>query len=398
MDINKIAVFTISSKNYFSMSKTFLDSVKKYNNQDLDLYLFLADENSQVLEIKNISFTVKEVKSIGIPNFKRMAFQYDVMEFNTAVKPFCFKYLFDQGYSKVLYFDPDIMVFDSLYPLFKELDKSSIILTPHITEPLPEGDTYHPSEQVYLRAGTYNLGFIGVSCNDEGKRFVDWWGNKCANFCFNEVETGLFVDQKWVNLISGFFSELFVFRNKSMNMAYWNLHERFLDENYIVNKKESLVFYHFSGIDVFNIEPISKYQNRYDLKKRPDLRKIFQYYSDTVIKNGYKLTCKLPYFYDTYSDGKKIGPFARRYYSLVSDKFDDPFSIGKGSYREFLEKKGLLEKKIGAKPTISKFSKQIKIANYCLKILAKIIGIDRYNNLMIYLRNMCVIRRQYFWH
>ena len=41
----------------------------------------------------------------------------------------------------------------------------SVVLTPHLTEPMPR-DGKHPSEQVILQSGSYNLGFISVLTHD----------------------------------------------------------------------------------------------------------------------------------------------------------------------------------------------------------------------------------------
>jgi len=395
--MNNIAVFTIASKNYFALAKTLLDSVKKVHPSGISLFLFLADESGEALAREDGPFQIVEAKDLPVPNFKRMAFQYDIMEFNTAVKPFCFSYLFDEGYSKVLYFDPDILVFRPLDQVFFQLNTSSLVLTPHITEPLPESDHFKPTEQVYLRVGTYNLGFIAVSATDEGRKFVDWWGRKCAEECFKEIETGLFVDQKWVNLALGLFNDINICRNKGLNMAYWNLHERILGSDLMVNGEFPLIFYHFSGINITAPDDISRHQNRFSLNTRADLKEIFKLYCDTVLKNGYIKFRGLPYTYATYQDGGEIGDFARRHYSTIAQRFPDPFLDGPGNYNDYLKKNNLLESPPAVKPTVAGFSKKIKNANFVLKVLCRFIGIDRYNNLMLYLRNMAVVRKQDFW-
>lgn len=395
--MNKIAVFTIASKNYFALAKTFLDSVKKVHPEGVDLYLFLADEGAEFLSNPSLPFKIVEARDLKVPSLRQMAFQYDIMEFNTAIKPFCIKELFSRGYSKALYFDPDIFVFRPLTSVFTALDTSSVFLTPHLTEELPPEDKCYPSEQVYLRVGTYNLGFIGVSASPEGAAFTDWWSRKCADQCFKEMETGLFVDQKWINLVPGIYKNVRISRDKGLNMAYWNLHERTLGKDLEVNGAVPLVFFHFSGINILAPYNISSHQNRYSLKTRPDLTEVFNEYCETVKRNGFEQYRALPYAYVFYKDGGLVGDFARRHYSIVSGRFPDPFTVGPGSYKEYLVRNSLLEKSSKGKPTVAGFSKQIKRANWVLKQMCRILGVDRYNNLMLYLRNMAVIRKQDFW-
>ena len=75
------------------------------------------------------------VSSIGIPDFRQMAFKYDVLELSCAVKPYCFQYLFrEYGYDRVIYFDPDVFVYSSLDAVFSLLDDALLVLTPHLTK------------------------------------------------------------------------------------------------------------------------------------------------------------------------------------------------------------------------------------------------------------------------
>ena len=132
-----------------------------------------------------------------------MAFRYDVMELNTAVKPFVLAHLlFERGIDRVLYLDPDILVLSTLDPVFRELDACSIVLTPHATRPYQ--DAKQPDEISLLRTGAYNLGFIGVAKTEESRAMLNWWQERCREHCVVQPEDGLFVDQKWIDLVPGF--------------------------------------------------------------------------------------------------------------------------------------------------------------------------------------------------
>ena len=61
----------------------------------------------------------------------------------------------------VLYIDPDIQVFHSLEDLAAGAEEHGIVLTPHVTAPMPR-DGKMTSETSILASGIYNLGFIGV--------------------------------------------------------------------------------------------------------------------------------------------------------------------------------------------------------------------------------------------
>ena len=55
---------------------------------------------------------------------------YNVIELTTALKPYLAT-LMVKKYSKVIFFDPDIMVFEKLDIVFENLNNYDFLLTPH---------------------------------------------------------------------------------------------------------------------------------------------------------------------------------------------------------------------------------------------------------------------------
>lgn len=391
----KRAIFTIASKNYSAMARVMLLSSIKHN-PCVDHYYFLVDEDGSGIVCANEGICLVKASEIIKSDFGSMSFYYNVTELNTAIKPFAFKYLLEKGYKDVLYFDPDICIYSTLDVVFDQLRTYTIILTPHITSPIGEEDKCVPHEIVHLRTGTYNLGFIGVSNSEETERFIAWWCEKCRICCFEEVESGLFVDQKWINLVPGLFDGVGILRHRGCNVAYWNLHERFL-ENHVVNSEYPLIFFHFSGIVFSDLDAISKYQDRYNLSIRLDIKDLYYEYRDRVYSEGYSKFNNCIYSYECYDDGASIGPMARRLYINVMDRFKEPFKTGDGSYKEFLRRRGLLEKnKNGISLAVAAINKKGNGVNAVLRIVMRIIGVDRYVALLKYLRYICVVRRQQF--
>ena len=112
-------IFTICAKNYLAQAKTLGYSVKKHS-PTTDFYILLSDEIGDV-SIYCDDFEVIESKSLkNIPNFSTLAFKYNVIEFSTSVKPFFFDWLLNEKrYEKILYLDPDMVVYNSLDFLFE---------------------------------------------------------------------------------------------------------------------------------------------------------------------------------------------------------------------------------------------------------------------------------------
>ena len=393
--MNDVAVCTVSAKNFCAHARTLLKSIRQFHN-DVDLFYFVADENAFQVQQSTDPFKVIQASDIGISTFSEMAFKYDIVEFNVALKPFIIKKMLDQGYRKVIYFDADIMVFHDFENIIELLSCYSIIITPHILSPIPLGNGFHNRESGFLKDGCYNLGFIAVSNTAESIKFLQWWSDRCAYECYRETETGLFVDQKWIDLVPSLFQNVYILKNVGCNMGYWNLHERKLQSDMLVNGREPLIFFHFSGLDLEDIDQISKYQNTYSLKERGDLRDIFRIYSQSVFLNGYSEVRDSIYSYSQYNNGVPIGLVARRLYGAVAQEYPAPFETKNGSYYRLLKENRLLEFGNSKLMTKGQIESKGKSMNYLLKLLSRMIGIDRYSDLMRYMRYIAIIRHQAF--
>ncbi|HLB25937.1 MAG TPA: group 1 glycosyl transferase, partial [Nitrospirota bacterium] len=252
------AACTIASKNYLSFARTLAGSYLK-NNPGSRFYLLLADRPDGCFDPGKEPFEVVEVDALGLPERERMYFQYNVLELNTAVKPYFLEYLIrERREEKVIYLDPDIFVLGSLGYVSNLLDEHQVVLTPHITSPY--NDCARPNEVDILGVGVYNLGFIGVRACPETAELLKWWQAKLFGQCRHTPEKGLFVDQKWMDMAHCYNGSVHVLRDRGYNAAYWNLHEREVGKDgdrFTVNGGP-LYFFHFSGIEMDKPEVVSR--------------------------------------------------------------------------------------------------------------------------------------------
>ncbi len=288
--MSKKFAFTICSINYLSQAKALADSLKKHNS-DYRFVVGLCDKlDGRDVELSKLGdLEIVEVHTIGIEGFSDMCERYDITELNTAVKPYYIDYFFRTypDMDTVIYFDPDIIIFDTLHTLEDTLSRNSIVLTPHFYTPV--FDQFTLTEQQMFVNGIYNLGFLAVKRSKDTEDFLHWWKIKLFSECYMDIEKGMFVDQLWCNMVPLYFGNVFIEKNPGYNMAYWNLHERTIaleNGKYLANGVP-LVFYHYSGIDIHKADGISRWQNRFDLNNRPDLREIFDSYRSTVQSNDY---------------------------------------------------------------------------------------------------------------
>jgi hypothetical protein len=292
--------FTICSINYLAQARTLGDSLRQTNPQWTYMIGLVDDLATANLPADLMPpYNMVEVAAIGIPDFAAMCTRYDITELNTAVKPFFIDYFYKTHpeHQNVIYFDPDIIVFQPLTHLEEHLAEYSIVLTPHTCSPTPDWE--RPNEQHHLGTGIFNLGFIGLTRDDEARRFVNWWKERLVYECRIDLCAGLFVDQHWVNFAPAYYDRVWIEKHRGYNAAYWNLHERLFSREgdlWVVNGTEPLQFFHFSGYSPYKPAEISKYQTRYSfgsatpnepstLPGRPDVWPLFELYRERLLAN-----------------------------------------------------------------------------------------------------------------
>lgn len=403
--MNNKCIFTICSKNYLAQALTLKESIKKHE-PSVDFYIFLADLPCD--DIKNIDLILLDES--WIPDWRELAFKYNVIEFNTSIKPFCFKKLYKQGYDKVIYLDPDMFVVDRLDYIWNNLDDYSIILTPHISN-LEINFTGAHEDTDILIDGIFNLGFAAIRNNQIGNNIVDWWCVRLKEQCY--AHKALFYDQKWMIFIPCFYpNDLLICRHFGINVAIWNLHER---ELFIENKKYlikdlatdtnyPLLIFHFSGFDPFNDKVINRRIPRFGVDSYPSFIPIIQEYKKMEYKNGYEKYSRLKYDMNEYSNGYEILPLHRRLFRATIDEFKDtdPFSEN-GKFYKNLERSGLLVKQINKEAMYvlpkNKLQTKRKIDKYIHKIMTLLkccIGIKRYCHLLHHVTVLCEEENQTF--
>ena len=151
-----------------------------------------------------------------------------------------------------------------------------------------------------LSTGTYNGGFFSIKVTDNSRRFIEWWCDRMKDYCFYSLEKGLFVDQKWLNLVPVFFEKVFIVKLPGYNVSYWNLHERSIDfkeGEYLVNLEDKLRFFHFISINLKDSILFYKQQDRFTDESQPIARELFLQYRKAVYTEGYEQISTSPSFY-----------------------------------------------------------------------------------------------------
>ncbi len=284
--------FTLCSNNYLAHAGALGDSIYQFD-PDVRFIIGLVDRKDPVIDYGRFSgFEILPFEEIGFPEFDEMLTRYNIIEFNTAVKPYYFEYLFKENkeVERIYYIDPDILLIQSIQNLEDSWEDANILLTPNLTR-LPE--KLVRGELASLKHGINNLGFIGIRRSEESQKLVSWWKERLHTHCKLDKCRGIFVDQKWIDLVPLFFEGIKSVKHPGWNMAWWNLTERKLIKEggtfYVNSLVDPLIFFHFSGFRPGVSSMTARIQSaEFDMESEGALRMLFDSYEETLYARGFR--------------------------------------------------------------------------------------------------------------
>ena len=398
-DAGRGLVFTVCSANYLGKALALCRSALTHN-PGLDTLILLADRK-RPLVLSDTRIRIVWAEDLGFPQFLQCAFKYNIIELNTALKPFAAR-RFLADYGKVVYLDPDVCVFSPLVSVLQSLDSSSAVFTPHALSPYGGGG--RPSDQDLLRFGCFNLGFFAVSDTPPAHALLDWWHDRCLSQCFYEPQLGLGVDQKWIDLAPAFFDRVGILKDPGLNVAFWNLHEREIvhtGAGWFVDGQTPLGFVHFSSFVETDRSVVADKQTRHAPGTRPDFAAAADAYREQLKAAQALASIEPTYGFATFDNGQSISPALRRAYATQQHRFshvEDPFRAD-GAVHAFARSMSLLSSKpasTGHKnfKVVSGYGRQQRIIARVFRAALRLLGPDRYFLLMRYLGHYSSILNQ----
>jgi glycosyltransferase involved in cell wall biosynthesis len=337
----RTAVFTIVAGNYLPYARVLMRSLAEVSPA-WDRFVLLADLVDGSFTQADDGFALVEARSLPLPEPEQLFFRYTILELSTAVKPWFFRHLFARGYEHVVYLDPDIFVYAPMREIDDALDAGALtVLVPHLTGRIL--DSAHPGERDILLSGAYNLGFCAMARHPDLDALLDFWCEKSLREFVADVHSGLFTDQRWMDLVPGMFRDVTILRHDGYDVAYWNLPHRRLarESDRISVNGVPLVFFHFSGIDPLKPEGFSKHQNRYRLVTVGLAADLARRYSAEVRARGLAACRGRAYAYGFLRDGSPIPDVLRRLYRMTPEvelwAGSDPFARSCAEWNEPLD-------------------------------------------------------------
>ncbi len=338
--MDEVHCFTSASFSYLDRVRVLGQSLKRHQ-PNWKFWLCLPDREPPGFEFDVSQEPIDGVvrlEDLRIRDLDRWIFAHDLIELCTAVKGPMLAKLLDEGASKVVYLDPDVAVFSGLSEIEEILDRHDIVLTPHQLEPDQHHAAIVDNEIGSLKHGIYNLGFLAVANREEGRRFAHWWRDRLLNFCFDDIPSGLFVDQRWCDHVPVFFPTTHILRDPGYNVASWNQSRRpiTIHEDGSIRAAGSLLrFFHFTKVNSVGQTMLERYTSG-----RLEVFELLKWYRGCLATNAVSGLPPDWWAFHTYSDGSPIARAHRvafRTHESFRERYENPFLVGAKSIAKYLD-------------------------------------------------------------
>ena len=162
-----------------------------------------------------------------------------LVEFYFTCKPVLLAYILSReaDATRVEYLDSDLYFFASPSLVESAYAMSPVALSPH---------RFDPANAWRRQYGEYNAGWVSVAATPEGRRFVQWWRERCLESCSLVPGGEIFGDQKYLDRVPGLFPGA-ASAPRGVNAGPWNIAGGL--------EGQPLVCFHFHGVRrmLFNV-------------------------------------------------------------------------------------------------------------------------------------------------
>jgi len=215
--------------------------------KDYHIYVFGFDEDTyhllKKLALPNV--TVISMDEFENADLKKIKLERTLQEYCWTCTAFSISYAISKyDLPQITYLDADLFFFSDPGRLLEEMGNSSILITEH---------RYTPKYDQSAESGIYCVQFVSFKNDQFGLEALNWWRDRCGEWCFARHEDGKFGDQKYLDDWTTRFKNVHVLQHLGGGIAPWNVqqYDLFFDKDELfgqeisTGKKFPVVFYHF---------------------------------------------------------------------------------------------------------------------------------------------------------
>ena len=136
------------------------------------------------------------------------------------------------------YLDADLFFYSSPEPIFEELGADSVMIVEH---------RFSPRFVEYVVNGKYNVQWLTFRRDDRGLAVLNWWYDRCIEWCFYKLEADRMGDQKYLDCWTTKFEGVHELQHIGGGVGPWNFaNYRFSEQGgRLMVDDLPVIFFHF---------------------------------------------------------------------------------------------------------------------------------------------------------
>lgn len=245
------AYCTYFDSGYLSRGLALIDSLRSHGD-DSPVWVLALDSATRAYldsaQIPNV-FTL-EISDIEAaePELLPLKSSRSRMEYFFTSTPLLMRWVLNR-YSEpsetiVVYLDSDLYFFDDPDLVLRALGGGSVGIIEH----------RYPArlERRLSKYGRFNVGWVGIRGDQNGRACLDWWAASTLEWCFDLPDSSRYADQGYLDSFPIKFAGVVILTSAGFNLAPWNTGRHLLVQTprfkVVVDGSSTLVFFHFHGL------------------------------------------------------------------------------------------------------------------------------------------------------
>ena len=244
---NKNYFCTFFDNRYLVRGLALHESLSRVSTEEFELWILCMDAETYVLllseNLERVSLVKLEELEGACPDLTRVRGERGLVEYYFTCKPALISFLLKTNprVDRLTYLDADLYFFADHSLLNDELSASSIAIVEH---------RFASNLQSLAITGRYNAGWISIKRDSTGLDCVEWWRQRCIEWCYDTPDNGRYGDQGYLDEFRRVFGSVVSIAHKGANLAPWNIGNFSIGlvDGRVVVDDDPLIFFHFHGL------------------------------------------------------------------------------------------------------------------------------------------------------
>lgn len=211
---------TYFDKNYLARALVLFDSLRENIDGPWRIFAVCLDGESRFvldrLAIPNVVAVDLATIELGDRELAIAKGNRSAVEYYWTITPTAMLRLLDRVApgEELVYLDADMRFHSSPEPLFAEFEGADALIHEH---------RYSASVRYMEKQnGRFNVGMVGIRNSLPGREILDWWRDRCNEWCYARSEDGKFGDQLYLDRWPELFAGVRILQHRGAAVAPWN--------------------------------------------------------------------------------------------------------------------------------------------------------------------------------